>query len=205
MILWEQKLAFLAVPKTGTTAIQRALSPYAAIRYVNPPQVKHMNVRKYNRFMRKYLHSIGAEDIETMAVMREPISWLGSWYRYRQRDELAGDNNSTQNITFDQFVEAYLQDEDRPGFASLGSQATFLGAKSGEPGVDHLFTYENFRAIRKFLENRVGSRLEFSRVNVSPEMKLDLSAETEARLREKYAIDFNLYDLLLSDESRSES
>ena len=44
MILWRERLAFLAVPKTGTTAIDSILAPFAAITYSRPPMVKHMTL-----------------------------------------------------------------------------------------------------------------------------------------------------------------
>jgi hypothetical protein len=46
MILWRERLAFLAVPKTGTTAIESILAPFAAITYSRPPMVKHMTLSK---------------------------------------------------------------------------------------------------------------------------------------------------------------
>ena len=41
-----------------------------------------------------------------VALMREPVDWLGSWYRYRQRDGMARPQNSTREISFDAFVRA---------------------------------------------------------------------------------------------------
>ena len=41
LVFWKENLVFLAVPKTGTTAIEGALSPYAAMVLRDPPQIKH--------------------------------------------------------------------------------------------------------------------------------------------------------------------
>lgn len=96
LVFWSEKLVFLSVPKTGTTAIEKALAPKAAMVISNPPELKHAPVYRYNRFFRPMFEkACGEENMETMAVMREPISWLGSWYRYRQRDFLKGKANST--------------------------------------------------------------------------------------------------------------
>ena len=53
MILWRERLAFLAVPKTGTTAIESILAPFAAITYSRPPMVKHMTLQG-NRISKVY-------------------------------------------------------------------------------------------------------------------------------------------------------
>lgn len=193
MILWKQKLTVFAVPKTGTTAIHQAIAPYSDIQYLNPPQAKHMNVRKYNRFMRKYLHSIGDDIFETVAVIREPISWLGSWYRYRQRPDLDRSKKSTKNISFDDFVLGYLQIDNRPDYAAIGGQAAFLCPEDGELGVDYLFAYERISELIRFLEDRIGSKLDVPAVNVSPPRQLHLSADIDLRLRQALAADFALH------------
>ena len=63
LILWREKLALLAVPKTGSTAIEEALQPYAAISYSRPPMVKHMTLTRFNRFMRPYLDVVGLAEV----------------------------------------------------------------------------------------------------------------------------------------------
>lgn len=194
MILWKEKLAFLAMPKTGTTAIEAALRPHADIDFHNPPNVKHMSARKFNRFIRRYLENMGLEGIETMAVMREPIDWLGSWYRYRRRDALKGQPKGTHGVTFDAFVEAYLTPGNRPPFAEIGTQSTFLTGGSDDIIVDHLFRYEDIENVQKFLCERTGKNLSFPKLNVSPTIALSLSPDLEARLRQTHAADFAIYE-----------
>jgi hypothetical protein len=193
MILWKERLAFLAVPKTGTTAIEDALLPYAAISYMRPPHIKHMSHRRFNRFLRPYLEKSGLQGVKTVAVMREPVSWLGSWYRYRSRAQIAGSEKSTAGISFDDFIEAYLAGDKRPEFANVGSQLRMISASETGHGVDFLFTYENLGALVEFLRARTGRELHLQRSNVSPEMPLSLSAELEARLRAELAAEFDTY------------
>jgi hypothetical protein len=195
MILWREKLAFLAVPKTGTTAIETVLAPHAAIAYMRPPMVKHMTLSRFNRFMRPYLEIAGLGDVQTFAVMREPVSWLGSWYRYRQRDGLVGSSKSTAGISFDDFVRAYLMDDNRPDYAEVGAQARFLKPGKG-PGISHLFRYDALSPLVTFLSEQLGQPVDLPQVNVSPSQSLSLSSEIEAALRQKYAADFTLYESL---------
>ncbi|NOX40687.1 MAG: sulfotransferase family protein [Alphaproteobacteria bacterium] len=193
IILWNEKLAFIAVPKTGTTAIEAALAPYASISFGRQPSLKHMTHQRFNRFIRPYLNKEGQDDVEVFAVMREPISWLGSWYRYRQRDELVDTVNSTRGISFDQFVQAYLQPKNRPAYAQLGSQSRLLSISRHEVGIRLLFRYENMSRLLDFLSDRLGARINLGEYNVSPKMNLELTAVTEKQLRRQYALDFETY------------
>jgi hypothetical protein len=193
IILWKEKLAFLAVPKTGTTALEAALAPYASITFGRQPALKHMTHQRFNRFIRPYLKKEGHDDVEVFAVMREPISWLGSWYRYRQRDELANTVNSTRGISFDQFVQAYLLPSNRPAYAQLGSQTRQLSIKRNEVGIKLLFRYENMPKLLEFLSERLGADINLAEYNVSPKMDLKLTPVTEKHLRSQYALDFATY------------
>jgi len=196
MILWRERLAVLAVPKTGTTALETALAPHAAMSFTRPPMVKHMTLHRFNRFIRPYLEKSGLAEVKTVAVMREPVSWLNSWYRYRQRDALIGSPKSTANISFDTFVAAYLSGADQPEFAEVGAQARFLSGGAKSAGVDHLFRYENSGALQEFLQSRMGIRLDIPKLNISPRQETVLSGTLLQDYREKFAADFALYDSL---------
>ena len=193
MVLWHERLAFLAVPKTGTSAIEAALAPHAAMAFVRPPHVKHMTNRRFHRFIKPYLDKVGLADVETLAVVREPVDWLGSWFRYRSRDEIAGTSKSTRGLSFDQFVEAYLSEGDRADFAEVGSQAKFLAQDEKIIPVNHLFRFENLGALVSFLSARTGKELALPAVNVSPRAELSLAPSLRAELERRYAADFALW------------
>ena len=124
--------------------------------------------------------------------MREPISWLGSWYRFRARPFMEGKPNSTKGLSFDEFVLAYMKG-DRPGFADVGSQLNFMKTQPNGTGITHHFRYEDQPRLHAFLEKRLDLRLELTRENVSPQMDLALSPDVEARFRRKFAEEFELY------------
>lgn len=193
LILWREKLALLAVPKTGSTAIEEALLPYAAISYSRPPMVKHMTLTRFNRFMRPYLDVVGLAEVQTFAIMREPLDWLGSWYRYRQREGLRNTAKSTANLTFDEFVTAYMTQKNRPDYAEVGSQARFLSAGAKGKPIDYLFRYEDIGQAVQFLSDKIGQPLELPQVNVSPRQELDLAPQIEQKFRDQFADDFALY------------
>lgn len=161
----------------------------------NPPELKHAPIYRYDRFFRPIFEKVCKTDLEIMAVVREPVSWLGSWYRYRQRPFMLGKPNSTHNVTFDEFVQAYLKGK-RPGFADVGSQAKFLEPRPDGVTVTHLFKYEEPEVLDAFLAERLGSMPELKRENVSPRMALTLSPETERKFRRKCPEEFALYEAI---------
>jgi hypothetical protein len=192
LVFYKEKLVFLSVPKTGTTAFQAALGPRADITITDPPELKHAPLYRYNRFFRPMFAKVCDVEMETLAVMREPESWLGSWYRYRRRPAMAGMPNATHGISFDEFVEAYTKG-DRPGFANVGSQAKFLEPRPNGTRISHMFRYEDQPGLISFLESRLNFPVRPERKNVSPSMELSLSNEMRSRLRRKCAEEFDLY------------
>ena len=195
LVFWDQRLAFLATPKTGSTAIAAALESLAAVSIQRPPMLKHTTVHRYRRFIGPYLEAASKDQFTLVALMREPRDWLGSWYRYRQREE-TDPERSTRGMSFDDFVRAWCEDP-RPAFADVGSQERFLRPRQGV-GVDRLFRYEEIDSFVAFLEDRLNCEVILPRINVSPMGATDLSPQTEARMREVAAVDYALYDTLLS-------
>ena len=193
MVFYKARLVLLSVPKTGTTALQAALRPHADMVIADPPELKHAPVYRYNRWIRPMFDKVCGAELEVAAVMREPINWLGSWYRFRQRPHLEGKPASTKGVTFDDFVRDYCRGN-RPAYANVGSQAKFLEAQPNGCKVDHLFRYEEMDRLHAFLEDRLGLSIETERKNVSPKMALTLSEKTETILRRKCAEEFDLYD-----------
>jgi hypothetical protein len=193
LVFWEQRLAFLATPKTGSTAIAAALESLAAVSVQRPPLLKHTTVHRYRRFIGPFLEAASKDSFTLVALMREPTDWLGSWYRFRQRDETEA-AKSTKDMSFDDFVRAWCQDP-RPDFADVGSQGKFLRPRQAV-GVDRLFRYEEIGTFVHFLEDRLNCEIHLPRLNVSPPGTLELSAETEGLLRAAAAEDFELYATL---------
>ena len=195
MIFFNERLAYLAVPKTGTSALERALGSKASAVFRDPPGLKHTNARGFERKFRKLFERNTLAPLETMAVMREPMAWLGSWYRYRQRPALSGHKNSTEHVSFDAFIEAYLSPE-QPAFARIGSQGRFVTDEHGDLLVNHLFSYADLDTARRFLERRLSTTIDLKPVNTSPRARTELSTDLEQELRVKCALDFQIYAAL---------
>ncbi|MGB7318573.1 MAG: gamma-glutamyl kinase [Planktotalea sp.] len=193
LVFWKEKLVLLAVPKTGTTAIEAALSDKASIIVSDPPELKHAPVYRYNRFFRPMFEKACKAEMETFAMMREPISWLGSWYKYRQRPFLDGHAKSTAGMSFDDFVLAYMKG-DKPPFANVGSQVRFLEPRPNGTKVDHLFRYEDENGWTGFLEERLGRKIALKRLNASDGDAPRLSQNVEERFRRKMSEEIDLWD-----------
>ncbi|WP_420005934.1 gamma-glutamyl kinase [Arenibacterium sp. LLYu02] len=192
MVFYKARLVLLSVPKTGTTALQSALRPHADMVISDPPELKHAPVYRYNRWVRPMFDKVCGAELEVVAVMREPVSWLGSWYRFRQRDDLMGKPASTKGLNFDQFVEDYCKGQ-RPAHANVGSQAKFLEAQPNGCRVHHLFAYEDLPRLHAFLQDRLGLMIETQVENVSPEGDLTLRPATLEKLKRKHPEEFALY------------
>jgi len=193
LVFWAQKLVIYSIPKTGSSAIDAALAPHADIAISSPPVLKHMPVYRFNRFMGPLFDVVNAGDFESFGIIREPIDWLGSWYKYRGRAQLNGQDNSTANKTFDEFVLAAMKGKP-PAFANVGSQARFVGGGVGDAGIDHLFQYEQMDRAVAFLEDRLGHTISLDRKNVSPPRPLELSDDARVRYTRKREEEFTLWE-----------
>ena len=194
LVFWKENLVLLAVPKTGSTALQGALAPRASMVLRDPPHLKHAPCYRYKRFLKPFFVQAGGQKPELMAIVRNPIDWLGSWYRYRTRKDLIGHENSTHGVSFDDFVLEYCKGQPAP-FADVGSQNKFLRINDGEIGADHLFQYEQWDKVIEYLENRLEMKIVLKQKNMSPKMYLHLSPHVEEKLREKRAAEFEVWEL----------
>ena len=57
-----------------------------------------MTLRTFERFVAPYLDWIGVPSVETVCVIREPVDWLGSWYRYNARHAIRKEPRSTRRL-----------------------------------------------------------------------------------------------------------
>ena len=195
MVFWEQRLVVLATPKTGSTALETALEHRAAMVSRRPPEIKHTPAYRYRRFLAPWLEKTAGEPFQVVALMREPVDWLGSWYRFRQRQTRPRSRHDTSGMSFDDFVEGYIA-KPRPGFADVGSQSRFLSDGKGV-GVDRIFAYERMPEFVGYLSEKLGQSIVLQQENVSPVLTLTLSPEIHARFRAACPEDFALYQSII--------
>jgi len=192
MAFWEERLVYLAVPKTGSTAIESAFEPHADIIFRNPPRLKHAKAGTMRNF-RKLFSPLDPTEFEIVAVMREPLDWLGSWYRYRSRDALDGHANSTKDVDFDDFLMASCENKP-PAFAHVGSQHRFLCANGDTPLADVIFPYDRIDIAIAYLNFRLGTSHRIPLVNTSPISALDISPDVLEKVACKNKKEILLYE-----------
>ena len=165
--------AFLCMTKCASNSVEAMLAPHCNVVLTGPPFYRHLNYRKYAQYVKPLLNAgPQKKPIETICIFREPVSWLYSWYRFRQRFSLRNTDNpdhlkSTAGIGFEEFISAYVS-TDRPAYANLGSQFNFVRTESGEVGVDKIFPYEDLDNLIEYMGAKVGRKLVLPTKNVSP-------------------------------------
>ncbi len=182
LIFSEQNLVLFSVPKTGSTAMEVALKPWADIAFYK--HRKHTPVGRYQRKIAPFLREAYQLEPETMAVIRAPLEHLRSWYRYRA---------AKLDVDFDGFVQAVISPS-QPEWARIGNQFNFLTGPSGKLGITHLFTYESQPALRSWINARMGSDIAFKPQNVSPSAPTPISKSTQAAFEENYAKEIALHE-----------
>ena len=193
LVFSAQNLAFIAVPKTGTTAVEMALRPHADIIFTKGR--KHMPVQKFHKRVAPFLDTAFGLRPDRMAVIREPEEQIRSWYRYRSGDRQKGSENSTFDISFDEFVRDVISDNPPP-HAGIGSQWNMVTGR-GQVLVHHLFAYEHQPLLRAFIDDRFGEKIEVKSKNVSPPAEAPLDPATRKALRKARAKEFALYDRIV--------
>lgn len=193
LIFWDQRLVFLATPKAGSTAVEAALEPLASAAILRPAPLKHTNITTFHRHLAPWLEAQAGEPFSTVALMREPVDWLRSWYRFAQRDDHEDPLDQLENISFARFAEDYGKPEG-PARLNIGCQHDFLVGNSGK--VDRIFRYEDFSAFVDYLEDRLNCALVMPRLNVPPSADVNLDSEQEGRLRDFMRRDIDLYHSL---------
>lgn len=195
LIFWEQRLVFLATPKAGSTAVEVALESLASVSMQRPAPMKHMSASDYHQVLAPWLAARAGAPFTTVALMREPIGWLRSWYRFRTRDDMEDPDHPMAGKSFDAFAQDYMAPTPSPQ-ADIGSQSAHLCSPEGKPLVDRIFRYEEIDAFMDFLEDRLDCAITLARVNVPPAADVALQPQTEAALKQAMAADFRLYDSL---------
>lgn len=181
LVFSEQNLVLFSTPKTGSTAMEVALKPWADIAFYK--HRKHTPVGRYQRKIAPFLREAYDLVPETMAVIRAPLEHLRSWYRYRA---------DTLDIDFDGFTQAVMSNTPPP-WARIGTQLNFLTDNTGQLGITHLFAYEAQPALRSWLCARMDGDIIFKPQNVSPSAPTPIRRSTLRAFEEVYAKEIALH------------
>lgn len=192
----ERNMVFFAIPKTGSTSLEHAF--VSTVDPVLRPNAKyrHYNVRQFEQSPYEAIRFRNFARPQRMAVLREPLERMRSWYRYRTR--LPRTNpKSTAGVSFGDFIRAYLKEE-RPAYANLGDQWRFIHSDGGAMGIDHLFASELPDRLAEFVSEKFGVTLNPGRLRVSPAADTALDPSIEAEFRASQKDEYAVYDRIVS-------
>ncbi|MBB1250854.1 sulfotransferase family 2 domain-containing protein [Rhizobium sp. G21] len=201
----KEKLVILCQPKTGTTSLHEAIGGDASVVLNTPPQLKHLTYNKFVQTFGPWLErgvKFPRRRYTFVAVMREPVDWLSSWYRYASRESLAVAKKKnvgryTGNISFEQFLQdTMLPRDEAPAYARMAGPCSVAMDKKGGIGVDYLFRYTDLDAMVEFVSKKLDRSITLPRQNISVQKEVDASAETIRRIHEKYAFEYDVYSKL---------
>lgn len=193
---------FLSAPKCASTSIESVLSDYSDGGFSGHPAIKHINALRYKKniepIFAKKIPLKKKNNIEIVCVMREPLEWLHSWYRYRARSELSSPKhpqhkNYTGNITFNEFIKNYLKEE-KPSFARVGQQSTFMEDRQGELIVDRIFRLDSLHEAEIFFSKKIGKDISFPQANTSKKKKLEIDNSLKDELVQLLERDYRYYN-----------
>lgn len=185
LVFSEQNLVLLSVPKTGSTAMETALKPWADIAFYK--HRKHTPVGRYQRKIAPFLRAAYDLEPDTMAVIRTPLEHLRSWYRYRA---------ASLTVDFDGFVLAVLSPSP-PDWARIGSQFNFLTDPKGSLGITHLFAYEAQPVLRRWLNDKMQSDVPIKPQNISPPADTSITPTTLSAFNIHYANEIALHQQVI--------
>lgn len=191
LIFDDPAIILFAIPRTGTTGRMVSLGKRADHVFRSPSVSRHMNVRQFDRHIAPHLP--GAARYERVAVLRDPLARLRSWYRYRARLERAAPL-STRHVSFAEFIEAHLSHAPPP-WARIGNQVAFLTESSGTLAVDRLFCLERPGVFHAWSRAHLGVG-HMKHLNQSRPHGGQLDAGLRRRLYAARAEEFDLHSLV---------
>ncbi|MDP2520924.1 hypothetical protein [Shimia thalassica] len=197
MISTAKGFGFICLPKCASTSIEAAIRPYCNIRVTGHPGIKHLTYQETHDTFFPLLEKKKLSRPHMFAVVRNPLDWVGSWYKYRSRDALKGSAAFAGECSFQEFVEAACS-EKAPAFARIQNQSRFLVNNDGKVSLDSLIRYSSLATdLPKFLV-RFGVVLDDLPIrNVSPDKVLADMALNEsglAMLRKHFATDYKIFE-----------
>lgn len=191
LVFWDARLVFLATPKAGSTAVQVALESLASMSVDRPAILKHTSASDFQRHVAPWLEDRAGAKFTTVALMREPLSWLQSWYRFHLQETRDQTDDQPEGENFEAFINRYCREVDE-GTSLIGTQAGFLGHGSERP-VNRIFRYEEIDQFTHFLEDALDCVINLPRINVPRSADVSISVDTREALQAVLANDIALY------------
>jgi hypothetical protein len=195
----EKRFIFVANTKSASTTIQHALMEHAEIHRGGSPERKHIPLAEiygtYDFLFGQPGHA--PDSYFAFGVMREPIDWILSWFRYRKG--LKNPGALPEDMAFARFWERSDWNITRPDGRRHLQRQKFCD--SGDRVLaDVIIPYHDLEAGFARICNALGLPDRLPRKNVSRirEIGEPIPPALEAEMRAFYAPDYELFESLTS-------
>lgn len=193
----------LSMPKCASSSLQQALTPVCDVRFKD--HMKHVDYAFVETWVLPMLRARRAPAPfapRIFCLMREPVDWLYSWYRYSwdatgQPVAAAGTPSSRQAYpSFAAFLDAYFSPRP-PRVGGVLRQTDFLRGRDGAPGPVEVFRFEDHARLVATLEGLCGQALDLKVTNKSrPRRDADLAGIDLLALRRRLASEYAVYEAI---------
>ena len=192
-----KRFVFVANTKTASTAIEQVLAEHAEIMRGGGPARKHIGMRdilrEYNFLFGRSKHA--PETYFVFGVMREPLDWIGSWFRYRKGNQV--ENPLPAEMSFAQFwARNDWNITRRDGRANL--QSDRFTAADGTVLADVVIPYHELDSYLGEICAVLNIKAPMPKRNVSRirEIGEEIPPELLDAMRAHYAEDYALFEQL---------
>lgn len=192
MISSSRAFLFIAVPKTATSSIEDALAPYR-------DDQRELELGKHALAM-EFTDLLSPEELDALfkfGFVRNPYTWMYSWYRYRQRQHLADPEHRHHDRyvgskSFDEFMLSYNEGQ------VFMKQSDFLYSHDDKRLVDFVGRYEHIQADFDHISEQLAlAPKTLKPVNVSAGTSFSpeqISPQSRAIINRDFERDFALFD-----------
>ena len=196
LISVEKRFVFVANTKTASTSIEHAFMPHSDIFRGGTPARKHLPLSKIIDTY-DFLFGQPEQHPDTyfkFGVMRHPIEWISSWYRFRKGNDV--ESPLPRDMSFAEFWEQkdwnFISQEGVPNL-----QRKMFCAEDGTILADVIIPYYLLNQTLEKICNGLGIQASLTRKNVS-NMKPHqvLPGELREVLLDFYQKDIELFESL---------
>lgn len=204
LISHDHNFVVLSNTKCGSTSLVHSLESHVDIAFTVDHRLRHTPFKAYEAHLKPYLRGqwgAGVDSFDVFCVFREPLDWLGSWYRFRCRNELADPKHPKHaeyagHLSWEDFLRSviYTPMRDRSPCIRIERQSTFVSSQAGGPKGITLFRYDDLPQLISLLLGRMGKEIDILNWNVSPKIPLQTPASLEKEVRNVLKDEFAIYD-----------
>lgn len=183
---------FIAVPKTASSSVEESLGGYH-----DPLRAPELGKHALAMEAVELLSEQDMASLYKFAFVRNPYTWMYSWYRFRRRPGLGNPQHRHHsryagNMTFDEFMQSYNEGQ------IFMKQSDFVCSHEGELQVDFVGRYESLQADFDQICEQIGIICPpLKQVNSgggSEFSSRSMSTESRQIINQTFERDFQLFD-----------